>query len=125
MLNNLQLPSLQDRRKQLRLLMFYKIVEGLVPALPASNFLTQQKAGRRIRTRNDSQYVTNNTVTNYVRNNDRCFTVQASRTEQCKHNFFNRTTIEWNSLDDTVVKATSVQAFKYHLGTAIDVIALD
>ena len=125
MLNNLQLPSLQDRRKQLRLLMFYKIVEGLVPALPASNFLTQQKAGRRIRTRNDSQYVTNNTVTNYVRNNDRCFTVQAGRTEQYKHNFFNRTTIEWNSLDDTVVKATSVQAFKYHLGTAIDVIALD
>ena len=125
MLNDLQLPSLQDRRKQLRLLMFFKIVEGLVPALPVANFLTQQKPGRRIRTRNDPQYVTNNNVSNFVRNNDRCFTVQISKTEQHKNSFFNRTTIEWNSLDNIVVSATSVEAFKHHLGMAINSIALD
>ena len=103
--------------------MFYKIVEGLVPALLAFKFLTPQKPGRRIRTRGDSDYVSNNTVTNFVRNNDRCYTVPTSMTEQRKNSFFVRTTIEWNSLDDSIVNANSVDIFKSSLGTAINMIA--
>ena len=41
LIKNLQ--TLQERRKQLRLVYFYKIVEGLVPAIPCDKFLEKQK----------------------------------------------------------------------------------
>ena len=47
MLKELQLPSLQDRRKSIRLALFYKVVEGLVPALPSENFLKQIRTNKR------------------------------------------------------------------------------
>ncbi|XP_070206189.1 uncharacterized protein [Littorina saxatilis] len=43
------LQPLQQRRQQLRLTFFYRVVEGLVPALPSHQFLTEQKQGRKIR----------------------------------------------------------------------------
>ena len=42
----LKLPSLQDRRKALRLTLMYKLVKGLVPALPTNNFMKFNKPGR-------------------------------------------------------------------------------
>ena len=119
MLENLKLPSLQERRKQLRLLMMYKVVEGLVPALPPSQFLAPQKQGRRIRIKKDTDFTTTNTISSFVRNNDRCFVVPTSRTEQYKQSFFSRTVTEWNALDDSVVHAENTLAFKTSLGTAI------
>ena len=101
----------------------YKVVEGLVPALPPSKFFTPQKQGRRIRTRQDTQFSTSNTVTNFVRNNDKCFIVPTSKTDQHKNRFFVRTVAEWNALDNTTVQATSACAFKNYLGTAIAEIA--
>jgi hypothetical protein len=47
MLRYLQLPPLQDRRKQLRLTMLYKIAGGLVPAIPPDTFLTPADGSRR------------------------------------------------------------------------------
>ena len=47
MLKQLDLPSLQERRRQLRLASFYKIVEGLVPALPADQYLTPIPGSKR------------------------------------------------------------------------------
>jgi hypothetical protein len=37
MLKELDLPSLQDRRKHQRLIFFYKMVEGQIPAIPADS----------------------------------------------------------------------------------------
>ena len=39
-LADLQLPSLQDRRKTNWLVFLYKVVEGKVPALQSDDFLT-------------------------------------------------------------------------------------
>ena len=47
MLDFLNLPSLEERRRQLRLTMLYKIAQGLVPALPADAFLTAANRNRR------------------------------------------------------------------------------
>ncbi|KAL8561583.1 hypothetical protein ACOMHN_024819 [Nucella lapillus] len=48
MLSTLELPTLQQRRRDLRLAFFYKVVEGLVPAIPSADILTPSKTGRRI-----------------------------------------------------------------------------
>ena len=47
MLKDLGLPSLQERRGQLRLIFMFKVVEGLVPAVPADKFFTQKKTNKR------------------------------------------------------------------------------
>ena len=48
LLNKLDLQTLQERRKQLRLVYFYKIVEGLVPTIPCDKFLEKQKTCRQM-----------------------------------------------------------------------------
>ena len=46
MLHKLDLPTLQDRRKQ-RLSLFYKVVEGLIPVMPVEQFLESHPANKR------------------------------------------------------------------------------
>ena len=48
MLEELDLKPLHQRRKDLRLTFLYKIVEGLVPAVPSEDYLTPQRNKRRI-----------------------------------------------------------------------------
>ena len=43
MLRDQDLPSLQDRRVAARLMFFYKVVEGLVPAISPDAFLLNRK----------------------------------------------------------------------------------
>ena len=49
MLNELNLPTLQSRRQKQRLIFFYKVVEGQVPAMPPDQFVKYQKSKRQIR----------------------------------------------------------------------------
>jgi hypothetical protein len=49
MLNELSLPTLQSRRQKQRLMFFYKVVEGQVPAMPPDLFVIYQKPKRQIR----------------------------------------------------------------------------
>ena len=51
--------------------LFYRVIEGLVLALPPDKFLSQQKPGRLIWTWQQPGYVTTNTTGDYTRNNDR------------------------------------------------------
>jgi hypothetical protein len=48
MLNELNLPALQSRRQKQRLVFFYKVVEGQVPAMPSDLFVNYQKTKRHI-----------------------------------------------------------------------------
>ena len=48
MLRDLKLPTLQERRRQQRLVFFYKIVKGHTPALPAKEFLTKPTGEKRL-----------------------------------------------------------------------------
>ena len=49
MLNKLKLPSLQDRRRDERLTLMYKVVEGPVPAINKEHYLQPQRQRRAIR----------------------------------------------------------------------------
>lgn len=118
LLTKYNLPTLQERREQLRLVFFYKVVEGLVPALPPDNFLTPQKPGRLIRPRRATiDHITQNPVESYIRNNNRCYSVPYCKTEQYRQSFFPRTTIAWNHLDSLVVNSPTTENFRTALLT--------
>jgi hypothetical protein len=48
MLNELNLPTLLSSRQKQRLIFFYKVVEGQVPAMPPDLFIKKQKPKRQI-----------------------------------------------------------------------------
>ena len=49
MLNDLDIPSLEIRRKEARLTMMYNVVNELLPTLPPSNFLQPAKQRRKVK----------------------------------------------------------------------------
>jgi hypothetical protein len=107
MLEDLQLQSLQERRRRLRLSYFGRVVEGTVPALPSVNFLQPQRANkRRVQPRKFNDCVTSNIIERQACNNSICFIVPQAKTEQYKNSFFVRTTVEWNNSSDSQIKST-------------------
>ena len=98
------LPTLQEDRERLRLTFMYKMVEGLVPAVPADTVLTPRKGGRQIRSSRSTDFVSNNPVENYVWNNDRSYPVPHCNTEQYKHFFPPRTIIALNHFQGDVAQ---------------------
>ena len=112
MLQNLQLPSLQDRRKHLRLKFMYKVVEGLVPAIPSDLYLTPKEPGRRIQPRTFPNSQSSLSFESSVANNSKCFKVTRCNTNQFKYSFINRTIIDWNHLEENVIQAKSTDSFK-------------
>ena len=69
MLHELKLQPLYQRRQQLRLLFFFKMVRGLVPAIPEDKYIHQQIGKRKIRPRTESDFKTTNSVRNHTRTN--------------------------------------------------------
>ena len=113
MLQDLQLPSLQDRRKTNRLTFFYKVVEGLVPAMPCHDFLTPvRKSKRNIKPKTFIDCETTNIIDRQCMNNNKCFKPIQCNTDIYKHSYFPRTLIDWNHLDDSVVSAQTLAGFK-------------
>ena len=112
MLETLELSSLEQRRSFNRLVFMYKVVEGLVPAIPVDDFLKPQKTKRHIRPRKYSDHISKNIVDRHSVNNNRCFVIENCKTEQLKQSFFVRTVVEWNQLDTEVVRAETVESFR-------------
>ena len=113
MLQDLDLSSLQDRRKNNRLAFFYKMVEGLVPAMPCHDFLTPvRKSKRNIKPRTFSDYESTNIIDSQCINNCKCFKPEQCNTDIYKHSFIPRTIIDWNHLEDSVVSAQTLAGFK-------------
>ena len=112
MRKELELDTLEERRTSLRLILMYKVVEGLVPALPPDSFIKFAKPKRQIRPKIFKEHLTNNIVEKHVFNNSRGLVIQNSRTTQYRHSFFVDTCIHWNQLPDSVVHADSVEGFK-------------
>ena len=73
MLKDLALLLLQARRKANRLVFFYKVVEGKVPALLCHDYLTPVRNKRLIRFKKLSDCVSSNIIERQCTNNSRCF----------------------------------------------------
>ena len=116
MLADLRLPTLQERRRNLRLTFLFKIAEGLLPGIPPDKYLTPIKQKRKIKAKTFDNCVASNIVVNYTTNNSRPFTIPPNKgTAQYKFSFFNKTIIEWNGLANRTVTAGSLDTFKSRL----------
>ena len=115
MRHDLQLESLQDRRRNIRLSLFYKVVHGLTPAIQIKDHLTPVNNNKRqIKAKQFNDFISNNPVDKYNQNNNRCFKIPQAKVEY-EHSFFIRTAKEWNSLNQETVDAASINAFRAKL----------
>ena len=108
------MPTLQQRRKELRLTLLFKVVKGMVPGIPQSDYLEPVRNRRKITPKTFSDCVTKNPITKYETNNSNCFKIPATRNPEGPYgqSFFVRTVTDWNKLDD---KTVSVDSFKTQL----------
>ena len=90
----------------LTLSFLFNIIEGL------ETYLKPQRPGRQIRSRNRENYIVQNSIENFVRNNDRCYIVPASNITQHKNTFFPKTIVDWNHLSNDTVHAKSIDSFR-------------
>jgi hypothetical protein len=112
MLKELGLHSLQERRRQQRLSMLYKISEGLIPGLPRDQFLTPMEKGKRkIKLKTFDGHQATNLIAKHTSNNSKGYKVPFASTEQYNASFFVQTVFEWNQLPESVVQAGSTAAF--------------
>jgi hypothetical protein len=122
MLRDLNLPPLQERRKQMRLVTFYKIVNGEIPALPPNDFLTPNEHGRTrrtIRPKTFTDCVTTNPIARHAIDHPKGYKVPESTTEQYTSSYFVRTVVDWNQLKKDIVEAKSATAFSAAVGIAL------
>ena len=112
MLDHLELRPLQERRSSSRLIFLYKVVEGLVPAIPPEEYFKPAKHKRRIKTKQFSEFQSLNIIERHTINHDKGFIVNNCKTEQLKNFFFIKTTVEWNHLDSEIIGAQTVEGFK-------------
>ena len=112
MLAKLELQDLKTRRSSQKLIFLYKVVEGLVPAIEPEDFLKKSRPKRKISTKKFDNFETTNIIEKQVKNNTKCFNIPPSKTPQYTNFFFVKTIIDWNHLEDTIVRAPSVESFK-------------
>ena len=98
MLKELGWLNLADRRRHLRLALFYKIVNELI-AVPHDDILSASDP----RTRSH-----NNTT----------FRTLSSKTDSYRYSFYPRTIPEWNKLDQNTIDASTPAIFKQRLSGA-------
>ena len=121
MLSAHNLPSLESRRKEMRLGMLFKVVNGLLPALKPSDFLTPARPRRQVRRPGHLRdFVAETAATDRVScHHSNCFMVPSSRTDQFRHSFFVETVLNWNHLDECVAGSGSAGDFRSKLSIAL------
>jgi len=95
MLEDLNWTPLQERRKQSRLVMIYKM---------KNNYVRNDASGKLIPAARPTR-----------NNNDQALQIPSSKTTTRKESFYPRTIKEWNTLPNNTVSATSPESFKAHL----------
>ena len=112
MLQDLKLHPLQQHRLESRLVMMYKIVRGMVPAINADEVFIPIRNKRQIKPKSHQDCYSTNIISKYALNNSECYKVPASNTDQHKNSYFVKTTSDWNCLSDTHIRAETVNSFK-------------
>ena len=100
MLHELEWQSLEDRRREARLVMMYKVVHGLV-AVPHDDHIEKNKG----RTRAKNSYK---------------LKVYAPKTESFRSSFFPKTIKDWNNLNENIVSAPTLDKFKNNISHHFD-----
>ena len=104
MLEELELPGLRDERCNLRLAFLCRVSKGIVPAVPANDFIKPQRANNDTYNRNVPLNVFPATSWKDHKEQFKVFPIPAASTDQLKNSFV-RTIVEWNHLNDQQVGA--------------------
>ena len=88
MKRQLELETLEERRQSVRLILKYKVVEGLVPALPTADSVTTAKPNRNNKTKVYKDCETTNIIERRLIKNSKGLKVPDCNTEQSRHSFF-------------------------------------
>jgi hypothetical protein len=112
MREDLELETLEERRLSLRLILMYKVVEGLVPALPTDNFVKLARPKGNIKAKHFEDHITSNIVEKRTCNNTKGLELPDYKKQQYQHSFFVDTVFHWNHLPNSVVHANSLEVFK-------------
>lgn len=112
MLKDLKLPPLEQRRLESRLVIMFKIVRGMVPAINADKVFVQQRQTRQIRPRKLKDFVDSNPLNKFETRNSECYVIPEAKTIQLKNSFFVKTVSDWNKLSDSQINAETVGGFK-------------
>ena len=115
MLEEHNLPPLQQRRKEIRLALFYKVANGSLPGLPTADYLTPTRNKRKIKAKRFDDCVSRNIVDHHENRHSRCFQVPRAESDVYKNSFFVKTTSEWNSLEEEQVNCSTLDSFKASL----------
>ena len=100
----LELKTPEERRHSLCLILLYKVVEGLVPALPTADSVTTAKPNRNNKTKVYKDCETTNIIERRLIKNSKGLNVPDCNTEQSKHSFFVETIVHWNQQYNYQVK---------------------
>ena len=113
MRKDLELETLEERRSSLRLILMYKVVEGLVPSLPPDQFIKFAKPKRQIKTKTHyKDFHVENILDKHVCNNTKALTIPTARSKQYTNSFFVKTASDWNHLPDAVIETGTPEAFQ-------------
>jgi len=112
MLRDLELPTLQERRRQQRLTLLYKVVEGHVPAIKSEHYLKPLRSKRQIKPKNFEGFINKNIVEQSVNNNSKCFQPISANSDNFKNSFFVKTVYDWNKLSDNTISKDTIAGFK-------------
>ena len=115
MLNELELQSLKDRRKDKRLIQLYNVQKGLVPAIPANDYLKPIQSKRKIKAKTFSDFNIQNIVKRHQILHNKCYHLPSSKTDTYRNSYFPKTISEWNELPEHIVNAESANIFKDRL----------
>ena len=117
MFKDLDLPTLQDRRTNAKLVFLCKVVEGLVPAIYPDSFIKPNRPKRQIRSVRFTDCVTQNIIDRQVTSKTRSFAIPVSKTNQYRNSFFVDTIVSWNKLPEDTARTKKVECFKEALPT--------
>ena len=118
MLHELNFPTLQDRRRDQRLTLMYRVVECHVPAINPDHYIQPQRQMLGTRATRFTENEHKNIVEHYSTNNSKCFKPIPTKTEIFKNSFFVRTVYDWNKLDESVINTNSLNSFRKRLLTS-------
>ena len=89
MLTNLNLDTLDNRRRDQRLTFMYRTVRGSIPALPTETFFRPQKTNRRhIQPKHFPDHGSSKCFQQLTTNSTRYFIVPTTHPEQFKNSYF-------------------------------------
>ena len=83
-----------------------------MPAVQSHDFLTPVRGKRLIKAKQYTDRISKNIIDNQVTNNSKCFRPVRCNSDNYRYSFFPRTIIDWNYLDEDLVRAKTVDSFR-------------